>query len=294
MRKGSGLQQTVSRCPFILSGKRSEFDLKVNKAFTLVELLVVIAIIALLMAILLPGLNKAREQARTIVCRNHLKTLALANSIYASSADDWCVPAVDFTVASAQPFWIANRMFRKAIGLTKKEDVAVDVNVPNEYLCPTDKLSHRHDISLALYQNVISYGYNFTDWGSDSRNQISWSGDVPTGDIAARVKLTQVKRAGEKLMFIDSGDIWVQKAGADYKTLWDRFGKKLQEYRNVGQWDPTFYRHTEGADIVFFDGHAEYRSKKNIFFYRSETSLWPDEAKNNALWYIIPTNYVPR
>jgi len=271
------------------------FDRKVNKAFTLVELLVVIAIIALLMAILLPGLGRAREQARSIACRNHLKTLALANSIYASLADDWGVPAIDFTAtAASEPFWVANRMFRRAIGLAKEEDVAGDLKMPKEYLCPTDKLSGRHNISTTEYQNVISYGYNFTDWGSDSRDPIAWSGNVPVGDKAARVKLMQVKRAGEKLMFIDAGDLWAQKVGADYKTLWDRLGADLQKYRDVGQWDPVFYRHNEGANIAFFDGHVEYRSKKNIFFYRSETSLWPDEAKNNTLWYIIPTNYLGR
>ena len=46
--------------------------------FTLIELLVVIAIIALLMAILMPALSKARDQARTIVCRSNLKQYGIA------------------------------------------------------------------------------------------------------------------------------------------------------------------------------------------------------------------------
>jgi prepilin-type N-terminal cleavage/methylation domain-containing protein/prepilin-type processing-associated H-X9-DG protein len=59
-----------------------------NKGFTLVELLVVIAIIALLMAILMPALNKARLQAQLIVCRNNLKNYGLATTMYLEANND--------------------------------------------------------------------------------------------------------------------------------------------------------------------------------------------------------------
>ena len=59
-----------------------------NKGFTLVELLVVIAIIALLMAILMPALNKARAQAQLIVCRNNLKNYGLAGLMYLEANND--------------------------------------------------------------------------------------------------------------------------------------------------------------------------------------------------------------
>ena len=49
--------------------------MKRHKGFTLVELLVVIAIIALLMGILMPALNRAREQGKRGVCLNNLKQL---------------------------------------------------------------------------------------------------------------------------------------------------------------------------------------------------------------------------
>ena len=58
-----------------------------KKAFTLIELLVVIAIIALLLAILVPSLGLAKEQARRIICKNHLKQIGLSLKIYAEEND---------------------------------------------------------------------------------------------------------------------------------------------------------------------------------------------------------------
>ena len=54
-----------------------------EKAFTLMELLVVISIIALLMAILMPSLNRARQAAKTIHCNTNLKNISTALEIYA-------------------------------------------------------------------------------------------------------------------------------------------------------------------------------------------------------------------
>jgi prepilin-type N-terminal cleavage/methylation domain-containing protein len=60
-----------------------------SKGFTLIELLTVIAVIAMLLAILMPALSRARELGQRAACANHLKTLMLANELYASKCDGY-------------------------------------------------------------------------------------------------------------------------------------------------------------------------------------------------------------
>ncbi len=137
------------------------------QAFTLIELLVVIAVIAILMAVLLPALNLARDQGRKMKYAGNLRSPAVANGVYVANNDDWTVPC-RFTVGSTTTLWTSGRQFRKYIGYEGTEPGLSTVQTPQKYKCPSDRQkawAHSYNVEQgSTTGTLVSYDYNIEDW----------------------------------------------------------------------------------------------------------------------------------
>lgn len=273
--------------------------MKNKKAFTLVELLVVISIIALLLAILMPSLQRAREQAKSLVCKNHLKQLGLANTIYTNDFNGWYTPIIDESMLYEDKdyaaFWNTNPAFRDIMGLSNKDDDEGSRYImPDDYWCPTDRRV-RNDAywSSATWINRLSYGYNMSDWSQDSKQPYQWNNPMRDTGQYVGYRADKVSRASEKIMFVDAGDLWTERRGADYKYHWDKYGDDIEAYRNRAggmalSASPVMYRHNETTNIAYYDGHAENVKKEKIYYYDPTNPRRPDDSRNNRIWFVDP------
>ena len=250
--------------------------MRIRRAFTLIELLVVISIIAILMGILMPALMKAKAHAKRMVCCNNVKLLGLANTLYADECDGWYVPIMDRTQEDNR-YWPANQLFRKLVGYRNKQGFRESGwHAPKEFRCPSDivSLQERPDIQ---WDSWLSYGYNLTDWYFSDWFGIGYAGHRNT---------TVASPAGE-LIFTESNDWWLWWWGANYVDGWDVLGHDtITPYKQVGTDGPTLYRHSEGVNLTFYDGHAAYMKKEKVF----NLEAW-DEGRP-GMWSTF-TNYPP-
>ena len=127
--------------------------MKRKKGFTLIELLVVIAIIALLVSILLPSLNRARELAKRAMCKGNLYHLKDAVGIFTKMTDPWPYATRGTTPASSTIHDMAMLVNDKQPGKL--------------FICPSVKgdsaVGQELDVSGGVLQNSandISYGYH--------------------------------------------------------------------------------------------------------------------------------------
>jgi prepilin-type N-terminal cleavage/methylation domain-containing protein/prepilin-type processing-associated H-X9-DG protein len=234
-----------------------------RRGFTLIELLVVIAIIAILAALLLPALTKAKQKTQGIYCMNNTRQLALAWQLYAGDFDDRLVYNVDSSNAgkmAGKESWVGGWLELQVatldntnkLYLTFHDDTAgnkysycgylgiyVGKN-PSVFRCPADRstgviMGQRMPRSRSVSMNC-------------NLGEGSWTASTPSSYPVSR-KMSDIKCPTLKYVFLDEredsiNDGWfMQDPDKPYF---------LVDY-------PASY-HNRAGGFSFADGHSEIRS----------------------------------
>lgn len=235
-----------------------------NRAFTLIELLVVIAVIAILMAVLMPALNRAREQGKRAVCQNNVKQFGISWVLYSDDNDQKLVNActVENTEGhtdTLEPCWL---YFHEDAGYDTPEE-RID-GIQRGAMWPYIKSLKLYKCPTGIRGEVNTYAI------VDSMNGAMSS--IPGVSKLYYKKKTQIKRPGERVVYVDEGKTSTQSWTIHY----------LQE----AWWDNPPVRHGAGTNFSFADGHAEYwkwEDPRTLKYARGESGLQAAQADNKDI-----------
>lgn len=225
-------------------------------AFTLIELLVVIAIIAILAAMLLPALARARQKASSISCLNNLRQVGLFNQLYLTDNRDVFPAHRDNDPANGIDWW--GPMI-----------VSYGGGRSNLFHCPgingSQKLPDGTAWKWGFDRDQVGYGYNSFFLGLYSQPAQSVVCGGVTFAAAWWFKSTSVKAPTDTLVFCDSGPYIIGAGGFWSSSCWwptacmNAMASTSKKFEGV-----ETSRHNKRGNVVFADGHSEARQDAAI------------------------------
>ena len=228
-----------------------------RRSFTLIELLVVIAIIAILAAMLLPALGKARMTAQGASCKNNLKQISLGLSQYSASEDDF----VCYGYCNGKTFnyylhqYIAGGEYPQEYITDKKSYIF------GTYQCPTAKYKYRYTGAGGDYA-VSCYGYNGAARDLANVAIFGYNATKPN-------KVTKIAQPAGLMAFADGRvNITIDNSKAEWGG-----GAYPNTAPGATADEVVELRHGGSVNMAFFDGHVEQKKVHGMILNTKESQM---------------------